>query len=187
LVHCVLLCSLLATWLGRPVDVVASLGTHMVLVCSYPQPRGILPIRLRQLSGPTSNATHFLQSSAQSLRSFKVESSTFSFSRFRNSQKFNFADFHVFRFFDSMIAAPLPGRGGDVLIRHDIGRAEVVRMNIARRYAPRDGRPATGERCSHRNCKNGQLVYGYGYVKKTPTSPPALAINESEAAVVRGS
>ena len=35
MVHCVLLCSLLTTWLGKPVDVVASLGTHMALVFVY--------------------------------------------------------------------------------------------------------------------------------------------------------
>ena len=40
MVHGVLLCSLLTTWLGKPVDVVASLGTHMALVCSYPQRPG---------------------------------------------------------------------------------------------------------------------------------------------------
>jgi site-specific DNA recombinase len=37
-----------------------------------------------------------------------------------------------------------------------------------------------GQMVSH-----GHLIYGYRYVKKTPTSPPALAINEEEAAVVR--
>src|SRR5258705_10609853 len=37
LVHGVLLCSLLTTWLGKPVDVVASFGTRMTLVCSYPR------------------------------------------------------------------------------------------------------------------------------------------------------
>jgi DNA invertase Pin-like site-specific DNA recombinase len=32
---------------------------------------------------------------------------------------------------------------------------------------------------------NGNLIYGYDFVKKTPTSPAALAINETQAAVVR--
>jgi site-specific DNA recombinase len=32
---------------------------------------------------------------------------------------------------------------------------------------------------------NGNLIYGYDFVKKTPTSPAALGINETQAAVVR--
>src|SRR6266404_5356981 len=38
LVQGVLLCSLLTTWLCQPVDVVASLGTHMALVSSRHRP-----------------------------------------------------------------------------------------------------------------------------------------------------
>jgi site-specific DNA recombinase len=32
---------------------------------------------------------------------------------------------------------------------------------------------------------NGHRIYGYDYVRKTPTSPAALVINEERAAVVR--
>jgi site-specific DNA recombinase len=32
---------------------------------------------------------------------------------------------------------------------------------------------------------NGHRIYGYHYVKKTPTAPATLAINEEQAAVVR--
>jgi hypothetical protein len=32
---------------------------------------------------------------------------------------------------------------------------------------------------------NGHRIYGYDYVRKTPTSPAALVINEEQAAVVR--
>jgi hypothetical protein len=31
---------------------------------------------------------------------------------------------------------------------------------------------------------NGHPIYGYDYVRKTPTSPAALVINEEQAAVV---
>jgi site-specific DNA recombinase len=31
----------------------------------------------------------------------------------------------------------------------------------------------------------GHCTYGYGYVRKTPYSPPAMVINEHEAAIVR--
>src|SRR6266849_5529118 len=93
LVHCVLLCSLLTTWLGKPVDVVASLGTHMALVCSYPQRPGHPANQTRQLSGTTSSATRFSQIAKAKFEKFKVRSSKLSFFRFRNSQKINFVDF----------------------------------------------------------------------------------------------
>ena len=32
---------------------------------------------------------------------------------------------------------------------------------------------------------NGHRIYGYHYVKKTPTAPAALVINEEQAAIVR--
>jgi hypothetical protein len=111
LAHCVLPCSLLTTWLGKPVDVVASLGTHMALVCLYSP-------MVEQRANQTSPAfaahvecnvnSRKLQS--QSVRSLKIEVSILLFFCFRNLSNFGFSDF-AFSIFDSVIAAPLPGRG----------------------------------------------------------------------------
>jgi hypothetical protein len=106
LVHGVLLCSLLTTWLGKPVDVVASLGTWLSCVCisndgaSCQSDRGgIRGARRIQC------ASCKFQSKVCEVESF--ESFVFAFSQFAKNQ---FWRSRFFRFFDSVIVGSPPGR-----------------------------------------------------------------------------
>jgi hypothetical protein len=98
LIHYVLLCSLLTTWLVKPVDVVASLGTHIALVCSYPQRPAHPGNQTAAAFGVNIERNALLAKFEAKFEKCKVcKFEVFVFA-FRDSQKVNFSDFAFFDF-----------------------------------------------------------------------------------------